>query len=135
MLHAVNANGDGLSIFKSTRAPTSVKDFNRFYLKDKNSISKNPPMPLPNKTMDGDHVCVSLVDVIANMLASAASVYPFVEHSCRIFYKRDTNPDDVTADASMTKNACKLHVELNNHGNDELTLFLWIKEWSDGFDP
>ena len=49
LLSIVNAKDPTLSIFKATRAPSSVTNFNEFYLKGKNSILKNLPTPIPQK--------------------------------------------------------------------------------------
>ena len=52
LLHVFNARDADLSIFKSTRPPTSTEDFNEFYLSGKKSVTKHLPTPIVNKTND-----------------------------------------------------------------------------------
>ena len=138
MSMVVTANNKERCIFQETRPPTSMKDFNEFYLSGKNSISRNLPTPVPQKTPDREYAWVGLKDVIANLLASVTPVERFDSHSYRLFYDVNTDQDEVEMRVSSTKCAHDLYLELKANPKDddnEDVLFLWIKEWSDGFDP
>ena len=93
-------------------------------------------MPTPKKTADGNHVYSSLTDVIANMLASATPVDNFEEQCCKYSKKyNSTNPEDFEVGLSTTPCAHELYLELKGDDIDNDVMYLWIKEWSDGFDP
>jgi len=129
-----------LNIFKSTRPPTSTEDFNDFYTKGKNSVSKHLPIPVVMKTQDRSHSYVTLTDVIQNMLAASTAVDQFS-------FETDLHPNelhgestlfdgDKPASISTTRAAYSLYLELKNEEVDtDFVLYLWIKRWSDDFDP
>ena len=70
MFDAVNANNTEKSIFKTIRLPTSTEDFNTIFVSGKHSILQNIPRPVVQTTPDKTHAYVSLIDVIANMMAA-----------------------------------------------------------------
>lgn len=126
---------NNLNIFKSTRPPTSTEDFNDFYIKGKNSVTKHLPIPVVMKTQDRSHSYVTLTDVIQNMLAASTAVDEFHfetdMHSNSSFFDGDT-----PASISTTRAAYSLYLELKKGEVDTgFVLYLWIKRWSDDFDP
>ena len=129
-----------LNIFKSTRPPTSTEDFNEFYIAGKNSITKHLPIPVVMKTQDRCHSYVTLTDVVQNMLAASTAVDQFR-------FETDLHPDDghghsllfdgdEPASISTTRAAYSLFLELKKEEvGTGFVLYLWIKRWSDDFDP
>jgi hypothetical protein len=59
LFYSSNSKDKELSIFKNTRVPTTVDDFQCIYTKGKNAIIPNLPHPVPKLTMDGNHAYVS----------------------------------------------------------------------------
>ena len=57
---------------KCTRIPRTTKDVNLFYLKSRYSIYKNIPTPKVNAYYD--HACVSLEDILDNVLAFGSPI-------------------------------------------------------------
>ena len=138
LLQAANSKDKSLSIFNHTRVPTSVDDFNDFYLSGPNSVNMNLPHPVIKKTPDGNHAYVTLMEVIAHMCASATEVDKF-------HFETDLYPGGLHSEAfdgteqatiSTTRAAYSLFFELKKSSNEEgFVLYLWIKTWRDDFDP
>ena len=137
MLHLYNARDDTLNIFKTTRPPTSTEDFRDFYLKGKNSVAKNVPTAVVNKTTDGTHGYCTLTDVLQNMLASSTAVDQFHFETDMVPNGADSDffDDAQPATISTTRAAYSLFLELKEEGADGFVLYLWIKRWCDDFDP
>ena len=123
------------SMFVKTRAPSSLADFNNFYLKGEKSIAQNLPMPTPQRTPDGEHVHISLTDTIANLLASATPVDNYEEQCCKFSMDKNGVNEDFEVTLSSTQRAHELLQELKGGDIEEDVMHLWMKEWSDGFDP
>ena len=122
-----------LSIFKNTRVPTSVKDFDDIFLIKKNAIIPNLPHPVVNVSLNGGHAYISLIDLIANEMADAKSYDKFEFES-----QLNLNPSPcLLTSISKTDGARNLYWELkeNNNVDGNYTMYLWLKEWRDGFDP
>ena len=136
MLHAYNARDKSLSIFQSTRPPTSTEDFNDFYLGGKKAVTKHLPTPVVIKTEDQTHSYVTLTDVIQNMMAACTPVDKF-------HFEIDLFPSGVhseffdnaeKATISNTRAAYSLFLDLKEEQTG-FVLYLWIKRWCDDFDP
>ena len=139
ILPAANCKDPDLNIFKNTRVPTSTADFGRFYLTGPNSVNTNLPLPVVKKTDDGMHAYVSLIEVIAILCASAYEVEQ-LSFEADLYDKEDVNSaefdnDDSPATISKTRAAYTLYVELKKEKDGKYTLYLWVKSWSDDFDP
>ena len=132
LLKSVNANNPQFSIFKNTRVPTTMQDFDKYYLNGPNSFLKNLPMPLPQKTSAGD-TYVSLIDIIANMLAADKPLDEFSMDRCKLIFS--TNDDQIPLTSSITQNSYDLCMELVKEESSEFVRLLWIHEWADDFDP
>ena len=143
MLQAVNLKDKILSIFKRTRPPTTMDDFEELYLSKSKSIVSNLPHPVAKTTDDGTHAYVSLKDLLANKLAKATTFDKF-EFTSKVVLETDDEPQT----KSSTPAAYDLFMELkgcsddssHNSSQDEVSppkfiLFLWITEWRDDFDP
>ena len=139
MLQAVNSKNPELNIFVNTRAPTSKKDFNQFYLTGPNSVNENLPLPVVKKTQDGLHACVSLIEVIAHLCATATEVdemsFEADLHDRDQCNAEEFDNDDNPATISTTRAACTLFVELKKDDDGQHIIHLWAKSWSDDFDP
>jgi hypothetical protein len=141
MLHTLNAKDPKLSIFKKTRAPTSISDFNDLYTTGKHSIIQNLPHPVPINTDDGSHAYVSIMDILANELAFGTF---FDKFRFDAGIQLEDLDNELTINVSNTPAAYRLFFELqnveknwdDNQTEEELfTLYLWFKEWRDDFDP
>ena len=135
LLLAGNAPNPSLSIFKQTRLPTSVEDFDRFYLKGKNSFMQNLPIPVVRKTPDGLHSYVSLVDLVANEFGKAQE-FDDLKISARIVL----DDYDRVPNVAATPHGRKVLLELQESPSqdsqqDQCELHLWLREWRDDFDP
>jgi hypothetical protein len=126
-----------LNIFSETRVPTCVDDFNDIFLKKDNAIIPNLPHPVVNTTLDGSHAFVSLIDLLANEMADATS-YDKLEFEKEYVNDGKTyNLEDKISTVSKSEAAEKLYWELQEPKDDNgiFTMYLWLKEWRDGFDP
>jgi hypothetical protein len=143
MLAVANSKDKELSIFKNTRVPVSVHDFQQFYLSGSNAIIPNLPHPVIKTTQDGTHAYVRLSDVIANMLAADTPVQKF-EFEAKLSFQDHNVPDPPIV--STTPAAYDLYMELKkgdnyedqvegDEGNQPFVLYIWLKEWRDDFDP
>ena len=135
LLIATNSKDAKLSIFKTTRVPTTTDDFNSIFLSKKNAIIPNLPHPVIKTTKDGTHAYVSLVDVVANELANATTFDDYFfsdDNTCTI---RESGIKATTV--SRSESAKKLFFELyeSNTNDDTHVMYLWLKEWRDTFDP
>jgi len=121
-------------IFKKTRPPMSVEDFDDIYLKGKNAILPNLPHPIPQESSEGNHAFVGLIDLLANELAFGTQ---FENYNFNTNIQFSNVQDIETTKISNTNVAYNLYFELNNNNidNNEFTLYLWLKEWRDDFDP
>jgi hypothetical protein len=126
-----------LSIFGETRVPTSLQDFNDIFLKKENAIIPNLPHPVINSTNDGSHAFISLIDLLANEMAENSSYDKFEfeknnDNDIKIY-----NPTKEITSVSQTQSAEKLFWELHESPDDKdiFIMYLWLKEWRDGFDP
>lgn len=143
MLQTSNSKEPNLSIFKNIRVPTSVTDFQDFFINGKNSILRNLPIPAVRTTSDGSHAYVKLVDVIANELAFNTSFQDFQFDAGIQLDDISNNKQEPTT--SSTPAAYRLFCELSqensnfdgneDNNNTEFTMYLWLKEWRDDFDP
>ena len=132
LLHATNSKDPELSIFKSTRVPTSVEDFRDLYTSGPNAIIPNLPIPVVLATGDGgNHAYVGIVDVISNMLASSTAVDDFGFFASKVQFE---DPSCRRTNISSTRAAHQLYIELVEEGS-EFVLYLWMTEWCDDFDP
>ena len=128
-----NSRNEETSIFKSTRPPSSMDDIQDFFVKGKNSIVRNLPQPIVSLSNDESHAYVNIVDVLANMMAQATTMERFDEQTTSV-------PDlDFDVTVSSTKAGLELYLELKEDllasTDGSFTLFIWIREWSDDFDP
>ena len=110
-----------------------MQDFNTFFLRNENALANNLPIPIPTKTQDNAHTYVGVIDVVANMLASARPVERFDDMTAKIFL----DGKNILPTVSTSKAAYDLLLELKSNSCDEneFTLYLWMKEWRDDFDP
>ena len=131
MTIAGNNGDEGLSIFKNIRLPTSKDDFDVFFLRGKNAILPNLPHPIPKPTSDKSHSYVSLKDLLANELGKATKYEDYLFQS-----QVTSEACDSVQSVSMTKAAKTLLVDMRrNEEPSEFTMYLWIREWRDDFDP
>lgn len=141
LLEVYNARSqNGLSIFHKTRPPLSTEDFRDFYLVGSKSITKNLPIPVVCKTPDQLHSYVSLTDVIQNMLAASVEVdqFQFTADLSPCAAEGDSeffDDDEPASSISTTRAAFSLYLELKTDNNGGFVLYLWIRRWSDDFDP
>lgn len=77
LAYASNAKDTNKTIFKGTRLPITVDDFEYLYISGTNSILRNLPHPVAKVTGDNSHAYVTLTDVIANELAAGTSFDEF----------------------------------------------------------
>lgn len=141
LLQASNAKDKELTIFKTTRVPTSVEDFEEIFLSKKNSIIRNLPHPMIKTTANGTHAFVSLIDVVANEMANATKFDEFLFNDIVENTSHNTEHEvknSLMRSVSQSDNARKLFTELYNpidEDNEHETIYLWLKEWRDAFDP
>ena len=134
MLFTSTSKDSKLGIFIETRVPTCAEDFNDIFLKKENSILQNLPHPVVNETIDGSHAFVSLIDILANEMANASSFdeFKFEKDDVKIY-----NTTDELSTISKSEAGEKLFWEIQQPNNEDgiFTMYLWLKEWRDGFDP
>jgi hypothetical protein len=151
MFDAANTNNTENSIFKTIQVPTSNEDIDTIFVSGKRSILQNIPRPVVQTTEHKMHAYVSLIDVIANMMAANLPIDRFddtTSGSPSISNPAGSHPTSaLTLTAKLltkTKNngisgtqaAHILLIELQEGTNkDEYTGYLYCKEWSDDFDP
>ena len=120
MLLTSTSKDSKLSIFVETRVPTCVQDFNDIFLKKSNSIIPNLPHPVVNKTQDGSHAFISLIDLLANEMADATSYdkNEFEKDNANdIKINRTTNEiSSVSETESAEKLFWELHESKDEHG-------------------
>ena len=134
LLLAGNSSSKDLSIFQSTRLPTSTEDFDRFYLKGKDSIMQNLPIPILQSAADGSHARVSLPDLIANELGKAQS-YDDLQLSAELqVQESDREPNDA-ATPNGRRLLLSLQQDSTNDPHNQCVFNLWLREWRDDFDP
>ena len=133
---AGNSGHSQLSIFQNIRLPSTTEDFDRFFLTGKNAILPNLPHPIPKTTPDGSHSYVSLYDLLANEIGKATEYDDF-----DFMAKLQIAPDDAVPSVSSTQCAKSLLFSMKEeqkrsaNGSDQFTLYLWLREWRDDFDP
>lgn len=141
LLDVANSKDVARSIFKGTRPPTSKQDFNDIYLKGKSAILTNLPHPVVRYSDDETHAYVDIVDVLANMLAKSTVMERFDEHGFVAASENTINvggDDETPISVSSSMAGHDLYFELKQDMrelDDKFTLFIWIREWSDDFDP
>ena len=135
----VDRNDNDKNIFRSIRVPRSSHDFDSILLSGKDSIVKNIPRPTVQMTKDGTHAFVSLVDVIAHVLATDTRVeaLPSKNPSGRpyLFQRYVDFKTEVYTPITGTIAAKILSMELHRDSDMDDILYLFMKEWSDDFDP
>ena len=103
-----------------------------------NAIIPNLPHPVISVTETGGHAYISLIALLANEMADVTQYDQLLFE--KYIVDDDTNSllnnTEVTT-ISDTASARKLFWELHeSHDNIETyTMYLWLKEWRDGFDP
>ena len=132
-----NGNSD-LSIFNTIRLPTSTEDFEKFFLVGKRSILSNLPHPIPRSTDDSTHSFVSLKDLLANEIGKATR-YDEYDFMAKVYVGNDHSVPSISS-TSLAKRMLiqmkeKEDMELNKPSTDEYTIYLWVREWRDDFDP
>ena len=135
---AGNNGHPSMSIFRNIRLPSTIEDFERFFITGKDSFFRNLPHPVPQSTGDGSHAYVSLSDLLANEIGKATKYDDFEFHT-----KLQLLDTDQVPSVSTTPIAKKLFMKmkhsstsLNDPGSsDSFILYLWIREWRDDFDP
>ena len=132
LLLAGNASNQELSIFRKTRLPTTVEDFDLFYLKWNDSFMQNLPIPVVQSTPDMVNSYVSLADLIANELGKAQE-FDNLKISTELIMQ-DIN---CVPSVAATENRRRLYLDLQQDPTDKsCTLHLWLlREWRDDFDP
>ena len=139
LYHVSNMHREDLTIFKRTRPPTSCRDFREIYLKGKAAILPNLPHPVVLYSPDETHAFVDIVDVLANMLAKATPMEKFDEDAYLEGQTKtyDAGVSDENVTVSSTKAAHDLYLELKEESTSigEFILYIWMREWSDDFDP
>jgi len=137
MLQVLNAGDETLSIFKSTRPPHKVKDFDDFYLTGTKSVAENVPTAVVETTADGTHSYCTLTDVLQNKLASSTAVDQFQFQTDMVPQGLDSDffDDEGPATISNTRAAYSLFLDLKKEEGPGFVLYLWIKRWCDDFDP
>jgi hypothetical protein len=131
---ASNAKDDEKSIFKGTRLPITVGDFEYLYISGPNSILCNLPHPVPKCTEDKTHAYVTLTDVIANELAAGTSFDDFrFESSVKLEHLTE-DPNTLSTTPAAYHLFFSMREEETISGGHSI-LYLWIKEWRDDFDP
>lgn len=134
MTEAVKSEQPKLSVFKKTRCPCTVDDFNKRYLDGKNAIIPNLPHPVINTTPDGTHAYTRLEDVIANLLAFDT---PIDQFQCGATINISSESTEFSVSNSQAGFDLYWQLVSNDpsRNSNEFTLYLWIKEWRDDFDP
>lgn len=134
LLPAINSKDINLSIFKNTRCPNSMDDFEYLFLSRKTAIIPNLPVPVAKTTADGSHAYISLVDLLANEFASETTFDPFDAYTID---NDDDKSNEIMTTITKSDAAKKLYWELRADSNneDEYIVYLWLKEWRDAFDP
>ena len=134
-----NAHNEELTIFRKTRPPTSMTDIENMFVKGKNAILRNLPHPIVNKSEDESHAYVNIVDVLANMLAQATTMERFDDETTTpSSISTIINGHDFPPSVSSTVAALNLYLELKEDvlaSDGSFILYIWIREWSDDFDP
>jgi hypothetical protein len=135
----VDRNDKDKSIFKSIRVPRSLNDFDTILLSGKDSIVKNIPRPKVQMTQDGTHAFVSLIDVVAHVLATDTPIEALPsKNACGspyLFQRYMDFKTEVFTPATGTVAAKVLSMELHQNSDLDDILYLFMKEWSDDFDP
>ena len=120
------------NIFKSIRVPTSCNDFHDIFTTSGHSILNNLPHPVPTVTSDGNHSYVTLVDIIANILAADVPIDQFDEKT--VFGAKLSSQVESCKDESLckTKAAHHLLIELfpPSDGKVHNIIYVCLKEWS-----
>ena len=135
----VDRNDKAKSIFQRIRVPRSLHDFDAILLSGKDSIVKNVPRPRVQMTQDSTHAFVSLVDVIAYILATDTpleTLHPSNSSDSRYkFHQYLAFKTEVYMPVTGTAAAKILSMELHHESDKDDILYLFMKEWSDDFDP
>ena len=119
-----------LNIFKNTRVPTSVKDFEDIFLSKSNAIIPNLPHPVISVTDTGGNAYISLIDLLANELADATLYDQFLFEKSIVddtnSLLNNTEVTTISDTASARRLFWELHESLDNL--ETYTMYLWLKE-------
>jgi hypothetical protein len=135
----VDMNDGVKGIFKHIRVPRSTRDFDNILLHGKCSLVQNLPCPKIRMTPDGTHAYVSIIDVIAHVLATDTPVEALQSKTSmghdNTFERYMDFKTEVYTPVSRTTAARILSMELHKGSEGKNVLYLFMKEWSDDFDP
>jgi hypothetical protein len=135
----VDINNEEDSIFKNIRVPRCTRDFETILLNGKDSVVQNLPCPRVHMTADGTHAYVSIIDIISHILATDTPIEALPSANSNgepyLFQKYLDFKTEVYTPVTSTPAARILSMELHKVADGANVLYLFMKEWSDDFDP